>query len=170
MADVLACRYGGTFVPPAIQQRDDNVPRNRHHRRPVSFADSAGFLAESAIANPVQAVLDPPMAPGQGQQLRGPGLFTYHYGRFDLPELLLRRRHRSPGGCHSGYTPGRAGSSPACYCGGQSWILASPYPDRNPPINCRGRVSDDRSGIHLRPIFFTSRSLFSACRLLVWPN
>ena len=74
MGGVGALGLGEVGPARPSQQRDGDVAEGRHDLRGGPGADLAAVFAEGHVADPVQAVLDPPVTPPQRQQLSRPGL------------------------------------------------------------------------------------------------
>src|SRR5271154_6031389 len=96
MADVVSRRGRGALVLQSLEQENDDVPQDRHRLRRRPFPDPAGILPERAVAHPMQAVLDTPVAPDQSQQLLRAGLLARQARdpQYDLGlDLLARLTH-----------------------------------------------------------------------------
>ena len=59
----------------ATQQADDGVSQAGEHLGAMALSNLAAVLIERDIADPMEAVLDIPVPPVEGQQLPGVGLF-----------------------------------------------------------------------------------------------
>jgi hypothetical protein len=71
---VLA-RGGEVAVPPAVQQRADDIAQGGGLRGGAALGGAAlggvGVLAEEHVPHPMRAALDPPVPAPQAEQLRG---------------------------------------------------------------------------------------------------
>src|SRR5262249_24587808 len=67
-------RAGDAGVAGQPQDADDQVAERGHDVRPGAGARGGGVLGEGDVADPVQLVLDLPVAADPGGELAGPGL------------------------------------------------------------------------------------------------
>ena len=75
----------------ATQQSDDGVSQAGEHLGAMALSDLTAVLVERGIADPMEAVLDTPVPPVEGQQLPGVGLFRR------CPPWRAKRRRVVPG-------------------------------------------------------------------------